>query len=83
MILNNAFQTSTAFEYHKNNPILCLQVPLYHCLGMVCGSLSALTHGTTCVMSDYTFNAESSLKAIQDEKYSEFLKILKYLKHFE
>ena len=68
MILNNAYQLTHAQEYHKHPTIICLQVPLYHCMGMVMASLSSICHGITCVMPSPTFSAEASLQAIQKEK---------------
>jgi fatty-acyl-CoA synthase len=35
---------------------------------MVLGSLSTITHGTTCVLPNPVFDAEQSLKAIEKEK---------------
>lgn len=68
MILNNASQLADLQEFDKNRTIICLQAPLYHCLGMVMAGLTTITHGTTCVLPSPTFNAEASLKAIQAEK---------------
>lgn len=34
MILNNANQLADLQEFGKNKTIICLQVPLYHCLGI-------------------------------------------------
>lgn len=68
MILNNAFQATHAQDYHKHKTKICLPVPLYHCLGMVTGSLSTICHGLTCVIPSPVFNAEESLKAIHKEK---------------
>ncbi len=68
MILNNSYHLSMAQEYHLNRTIICMQVPLYHCFGMVLGSLASICHGITIVLPSSTFNAEESLKAIQNEK---------------
>ena len=68
MILNNAYLLTLAQDYHKNRTSICLQVPLYHCLGMVMASLATICHGITCVLPYPTFNAEESLKSIQNEK---------------
>lgn len=76
MILNNSYQVSMEQEYHLNRTTICLQVPLYHCFGMVLGSLSSICHGITVVLPSPTFNAEESLKAIQNEKYSYKLKFI-------
>jgi acyl-CoA synthetase (AMP-forming)/AMP-acid ligase II len=68
MILNNINQIGIALGYQKNRTVLCVQVPLYHCFGMVMGSLATVCHGATCVLPSPTFNAEESLKAIEKEK---------------
>lgn len=68
MILNNAYQLADLQEFDKNRTVICLQSPLYHCLGMVMASLTTITHGTTCVLPSPVYNAEASLKAIQQEK---------------
>lgn len=68
MILNNAYQTTQAQDYHKHRTTICLMVPLYHCFGMVLGSLSTICHGITLVVPAPVFNAEASLKAIEKEK---------------
>lgn len=68
MILNNSYFATMAQEYNLNKTIICLQVPLYHCFGMVLGSLTSIVHGVTNVLPSQTFDAEESLKAIQKEK---------------
>lgn len=73
MILNNAYHLAMAQDYHLKKTIICLQVPLYHCFGMVLGSLSAICHGITIVIPSKTFNAEDSLKAITKEKFKKFI----------
>ncbi len=44
-------------------------MPLYHCFGLVCGVLSMLSHGGTCVFPSYTFEARPALETVQNEKY--------------
>ena len=45
-ILNNANQIAIRMGYTQDTKI-CLPVPLYHCVGMVLGSLAALNSGAT------------------------------------
>jgi fatty-acyl-CoA synthase len=47
---------------------LCIPVPLYHCFGMVMGSLNCITHGACMVFPNDGFDPESTLKAIAEEK---------------
>ena len=68
MILNNAHQLGLNMDYDKRRTVICTQVPLYHCFGMVLASLNTIAHGATCVLPSATFNAEASLKAIDKEK---------------
>ena len=47
---------------------LCLPVPLYHCFGMVMGTLGAATVGATMVFPGESFEAQSTLEALQRER---------------
>jgi mevalonyl-CoA ligase len=47
--------------------ILCCCPPLFHCFGLVCGILAAISHGSTVILPSDVFNAESSLRAIAEE----------------
>src|SRR5207237_1030835 len=42
--------------------------PFYHCFGCVLGTLAALTHGSAIVLPSESFDAEASLRAVQDER---------------
>ena len=47
---------------------LCIPVPLYHCFGMVMGSLGCVATGSTMVYPSEGFDPESCLRALSDEK---------------
>ena len=47
---------------------LCIPVPLYHCFGMVMGSLGCVATGSTMVFPSEGFDPDSCLKAISGEK---------------
>ncbi len=47
---------------------ICIPVPLYHCFGMVLGSLQCLAHGTTAVYPAPSFEPAASLQAVQEER---------------
>ncbi len=47
---------------------LCIPLPLYHCFGMVMGSLGCVTTGSAMVFPSEGFDPESCLQAISDEK---------------
>lgn len=67
-ILNNANFLCHNLDYFSPETKICIPVPLYHCFGMVLGSLAAMLSGATAVFPSRTFNAEKALKAIQEEK---------------
>jgi fatty-acyl-CoA synthase len=47
---------------------LCIPVPLYHCFGMVLGTLTCLTHGACMVFPAESFDALSVLQTVQEER---------------
>jgi len=68
-IVNNARFTVAAMGFTETDK-LCIPVPLYHCFGMVLGSLGCVTCGAAMVFPDETFAAETTLQAVQDENCS-------------
>jgi fatty-acyl-CoA synthase len=66
-ILNNAYLSGVSMRFSKNDR-LCIPVPLYHCFGMVLGTLLCVSHGATMVLPAEVFDPESSLKAVAEEK---------------
>jgi fatty-acyl-CoA synthase len=66
-ILNNGFFVGERVRYTSKDRV-CLPVPFYHCFGCVLGSLAALTHGSAVVLPAESFDAESCLRAVQDEQ---------------
>ena len=66
-ILNNGFFVGERVRYTATDRI-CLPVPFYHCFGCVLGSLAALTHGSAVVLPAESFDAESCLRAVQEER---------------
>jgi fatty-acyl-CoA synthase len=48
--------------------ILCIPVPMYHCFGMVLGTLVCVAHGATMVLPCEVFDPEAVLQAVQDER---------------
>jgi fatty-acyl-CoA synthase len=46
---------------------LCVPLPLYHCGGMVCGSLVGIVHGATVIYPGQEFDPLGLLHALQDE----------------
>ena len=66
-ILVNGYLTGLGCGYSAQDRI-CLPVPLYHCFGMVLGSLAALTHGACIVLPAPSFEPASTLQAVADER---------------
>ncbi len=66
-ILNNGFFCGEGFRYSERDRV-CIPVPFYHCFGMVIGNLACTTHGAAIVLPSPTFEAQATLKALQDER---------------
>lgn len=66
-ILNNGFFVGELCNYTHEDKI-CIPVPFYHCFGMVMGNLGCTTHGATMVIPALTFDAGSTLAAIETER---------------
>ncbi|MDG1827408.1 MAG: AMP-binding protein [Henriciella sp.] len=66
-ILNNAYLSGKTMRCTADD-ILCIPVPLYHCFGMVLGTLLCVSHGATMVLPTEAFDAAETLKAVADEK---------------
>jgi len=66
-ILNNGFFTGEAMRLTEQDRI-CVPVPMYHCFGMVLGSLCAITHGSAIVFPSLSFEPLAALQAVTSEK---------------
>ncbi|MGB3333509.1 MAG: AMP-binding protein [Mycobacterium sp.] len=65
-ILNNGYLVGELLGYTEADRI-CLPVPLYHCFGLVMGSLAATSHGAAIVLPGPGFDPVATLRAVQDE----------------
>ncbi|WP_199153250.1 AMP-binding protein [Chromobacterium sp. ASV23] len=65
-ILNNAWFVGAAMRLGPGDR-LCIPVPLYHCFGMVMGSLCCVCHGAAMVFPAEGFDAEVVLETVQQE----------------
>ena len=65
-IVNNARFTASTIRLRSGDR-LCIPVPLYHCFGMVMGSLACVATGATMVFPSESFDAEATLKAVSEE----------------
>jgi len=66
-ILNNADQVTRAIRLTDADR-LCIPVPLYHCFGMVMGTLGCVTKGSSMVFPAEGFDPLSALETIATER---------------
>ena len=66
-IVNNAIAVAAAMGFTATDK-LCIPVPLYHCFGMVMGSLVCTVTGGTMVFPGEGFDALATLQAVQAER---------------
>ena len=65
-ILNNGHFTAHTIKLTPDDRI-CIPVPLYHCFGMVLGSLAAVTSGAAMVYPGEAFDPAQALAAVEAE----------------
>jgi fatty-acyl-CoA synthase len=66
-IVNNAYFTGRSLAYTEHDRV-CAPVPLYHCFGMVLGSLACAVHGACLVLGGETFDPGAVLEAVAAER---------------
>lgn len=66
-ILNNAWFCGQSMHFTRDD-VLCIPVPMYHCFGMVLGTLTCVAHGATMVLPSEVFEPGPVLEAVQNEK---------------
>ncbi|OQB11818.1 MAG: Long-chain-fatty-acid--CoA ligase [Firmicutes bacterium ADurb.Bin193] len=65
-VVNNGKCIGDCMDFTTADRLL-IQVPMFHCFGMVLGMTAAMTHGTTMVPIEY-FQPAKTLEAINKEK---------------
>jgi fatty-acyl-CoA synthase len=65
-IVNNAFLVGATMELSDRDRI-CIPVPMYHCFGMVLGTLTCVAHGAAMVFPCEGFDPLEVLKTIEAE----------------
>ena len=65
-IINNAISTARTMRLTPEDA-LCIPVPLYHCFGMVLGTLAAVSYGVKMVFPGDGFDPLATLKAVEAE----------------
>ncbi len=66
-ILNNGCFIGRALHYTEQDKV-CIPVPMYHCFGMVIGSLACMTHGAAMVFPGEGFDPLATMQAVADER---------------
>ncbi|MBB1427030.1 AMP-binding protein [Shewanella sp. SG44-2] len=66
-ILNNAYLVADAMGFTQADK-LCIPVPLYHCFGMVLGSLSSIIHASAAVYPGESFDPLTTLQVVANER---------------
>jgi len=66
-IVNDAHLSAEIMRFTPDDR-LCIPVPMYHCFGMVLGTLLCATHGATMVFPSAGFDAGAVLEAIEAER---------------
>ncbi len=70
-MVNNALMSAAILNFSDKDR-LCIPVPMYHCFGMVLGSLLCATSGATIVFPSPSFEPKAALEAIQAEGCTAF-----------
>jgi len=63
-IVNNAIEVARTMRFGHGDR-LCIPVPLYHCFGMVMGSMASMVTGGTMVFPGEGFDPAATLDAVQ------------------
>jgi fatty-acyl-CoA synthase len=66
-IVNNANMSAALMRFTKHDK-LCMPVPMYHCFGMVLGTLLCTASGATLVLPSAAFEGAACLRAIDAER---------------
>ena len=66
-ILNNAKIVGGGMRLTEEDR-LCIPVPLYHCFGMVLGTLTCVSHGSAAIFPADSFDPQTTLEAAADER---------------
>ncbi|MGD0429770.1 MAG: AMP-binding protein [Acetobacteraceae bacterium] len=66
-ILNNGYFLALGMQYTEHDKV-CIPVPMYHCFGMVIGSLACLTSGAAIVFPGEGFDPLTTLQTVAEER---------------
>jgi fatty-acyl-CoA synthase len=65
--VNDGQFLAQGFHYTEQDKIV-MPMPFFHCYGCVIGTMSALNSGAALILPNWTFEARTTLKAVQDER---------------
>ena len=65
-IINNAISCAKAMKLTQYDR-LCIPVPLYHCFGMVLGTLACCSAGAAMIFPSEGFDADTTVRTLKDE----------------
>ncbi|EOD29518.1 putative long-chain-fatty-acid-CoA ligase [Emiliania huxleyi CCMP1516] len=68
-IVNNGRFVARGMRLTSDDAV-CLPVPLFHCFGLVLGSLACISTGAAIVFPSRTFDPRAALQAVQEERCS-------------
>ena len=66
-ILNNGYFIGRTLRYTAEDKV-CIPVPMYHCFGMVIGSLACVTHGSAMVFPGEGFDPLATMATVAEER---------------
>ncbi|NNK77285.1 MAG: AMP-binding protein [Litoreibacter sp.] len=70
-IVNNAYFSGLQMKLTAADR-MCIPVPMYHCFGMVLGTLCCVAHGATMVFASAGFDATAAMDVTETERCSVF-----------
>ncbi|MHA6265211.1 AMP-binding protein [Arenibacterium sp. CAU 1754] len=70
-IVNNAYFTGLQMRLTDADR-MCIPVPMYHCFGMVLGTLCCVAHGAAMVFASAGFDATAAMDVTETERCSVF-----------
>jgi fatty-acyl-CoA synthase len=70
-IVNNAFFAGLQMKLSETDR-MCIPVPMYHCFGMVLGTLCCAAHGATMIFASAGFDATAAMEVVEAERCTVF-----------
>ena len=70
-IVNNAYFSGLQMRMTVSDR-MCIPVPMYHCFGMVLGTLCCVAHGATMVFASAGFDAAAAVDVVEKERCTMF-----------